>query len=84
MRLSLLCLLIVFGVLVAPVPQPAAAAPVAAARVIPAVASGFITKVYYYRGQYYPYYYRGGYYPYRYGGRYYRHRYYRYGHWHYY
>ena len=86
MRLSLLSVLIVAGVLMARVPQKAAAAPVtiAAARTIPAVAGSSITKIYYYHGHYYPYYYRGGYYPYRYGGHYYRHRYYRYGRWHYY
>jgi hypothetical protein len=85
-RLSLLSVMIVSGVLIASVPQKAAAAPVttAAARIIPTVAGSFITKIYYYHGHYYPYYYRGGYYPYRYGGQYYRHRSYRYGHWHYY
>jgi hypothetical protein len=77
MRLNLLSVMIVAGVLTAPVPQKAAAAPVtiAAARIIPGVAGSSITKIYYYRG---------GYYHYRYGGRYYRHRYYRYGRWHYY
>jgi hypothetical protein len=77
MRLSLMSIMMVAGVLIAPVPQKAAAAPVtiAAARIIPPLADGSITKIYYYRR---------GYYPYRYGAHYYRHRYYRYGRWHYY
>ncbi len=76
MRLNLLLILVVAGVLIAPRPYEAVAAPVTttAALIIPTVVSGSIEKVYYYHGRYYPYYYRGGYYPYRYGGHYYRHR----------
>jgi hypothetical protein len=86
MRLRLLSVTVVVGLLIAPQPHEAAAAPVmpAAGRIIPAMAGGSITKIYYYHGHYYPYYYHGGYYPYRYGGQYYRNRYYRSGRWHYY
>jgi hypothetical protein len=86
MRLSVLSVMIVAGVLIAPLAQKAAAAPVtiAAVRMIPALADSSITKIYYYHGRYYPYYYRGGYYPYRYGGHYYRHRTYGHNGWHYY
>lgn len=85
MRQSLLSVAAVAGLLIASAGREAAAAPVTtASRVTAPAASGFVTKVYYYHGRYYPYYYRGGYYPYRYGSRYYHHRYYRYGRWHYY
>jgi hypothetical protein len=86
MRLNLLPILVAAGVLIAPEPYEAVAAPVtaAAARITPTVVGGSIEKIYYYHGHYYPYYYRGGYYPYRYGGQYYRHRYYRSNRWHYY
>jgi hypothetical protein len=86
MRLSLLPVGIVAGVLIAPMLQKAAAAPVigAAVQITPTVAGDSIREIYYYHGRYYPYHYRGGYYSYRYGGHYYRHRYNSHGHWHYY
>ncbi len=86
MRQKLLPVLVAAGMLIAPEPHEAVAAPVttAAARITPAAVGGSIEKIYYYHGHYYPYYYRGGYYPYRYGGQYYRHRYYRSSRWHYY
>jgi hypothetical protein len=50
MRLSLLSVMIVAGLLIAPEPYEAAAIPVmpAATRIIPAMAGGSIAKVYYY------------------------------------
>jgi len=86
MRLSLPPVIIMAGLLIAPVSHEAAATPVAtvAAGITPAVAGGSIAKIYYYQGHYYPYHYHGGYYSYRYGGQYYRHRYYRHSRWYYY
>jgi hypothetical protein len=86
MRLSLLSVMVVGGLLSVPVLHEAAAAPVTPAtlQITPAMASGPIEKIYYYRGHSYPYYYHGGYYSYRYQGQYFRYRNYRNGRWHYY
>jgi hypothetical protein len=58
MRLNLLPILVAAGVLIAPEPYEAVAAPVtaAAARITPTVVGGSIEKIYYYHGHYYPYY----------------------------
>jgi hypothetical protein len=85
MRLGILSILAVAGALMSVAPHPSQAAPAAGALAQQApIAGSGISKIYYYRGHYYPYRYRGHYYPYQYRGRYYSHRAMRGGRWYYY